>query len=188
MTLCSTLPGLMGPLPTCPSPSQRDAGGCWSPSQTRLSGAHICAARDLLTVLATRLLSQLGGFTALLCGAGWSGLQGLPGWQCMEPLQVGWPGQGAGGSPPTCRLTPAPCGSWQGSYGSQGFVQPPPQSDMGSAGIPPRWEFGSKAPCSALVPHPHPAACPPPTPRSPALISLGPAGIALSHLVQPARG
>lgn len=187
MALCSPLPGLMGPLPTCPSPSQRDAGGCWSPSQTRLSGAHSCAARDLLMVLATRLLSRLSGFTALLCGAGWSGLQGLPGWQCMEPLQVGWPGQGAGGSPPTCRLTPAPCGSWQGSYGSRGFVHPPPQSDVGSAGIPPNGNLAPRHPAlpwsltHALLPAPL-------APHSPALISLGPAGIALSHLVQPARG
>lgn len=31
------------------------------------------------------------------------------------------------------------------------------------------------------------ALLPAPSPRSPALISLGPAGIALSHLVQPGR-
>ena len=70
---------------------QRDAG-----PQARLSRAHICAASDLLMVLAAQLLSQLDGFAALRFSAGQPGLMGLLGQLCVEPPQAGWPGQGAG--------------------------------------------------------------------------------------------
>lgn len=67
-----------------------------------LSRAHICAATDLLTVLALQLLSQLGSFAALLHSVGRLGLAGLLGQPCVEPAQAVWPGWGAGG-----RLHPA---------------------------------------------------------------------------------
>lgn len=62
-----------------------------------LSRAHICAATDLLTVLALQLLSQLGSFVALLLSVGRLGLTGLLGQPCVEPPQAMWPGWGAEG-------------------------------------------------------------------------------------------
>lgn len=60
------------------------------------SRAHICAATDLLTVLASQLLSQLGSFVALLHSMGRLGLMGLLGQPCVQPPQAIWPGWGAG--------------------------------------------------------------------------------------------
>lgn len=67
-----------------------------------LSRAHICAASDLLTVLALQLLSQLGSFVVLLHSVGRLGPMGLLGQPCVEPAQAAWPAWRARG-----RLHPA---------------------------------------------------------------------------------
>lgn len=66
-----------------------------------LSRAHICAATDLLTVLALQLLSQLGSFAALLLSVGRLGLAGLLGQPCVEPPQAkgAWVGSGGQTTP-----------------------------------------------------------------------------------------
>lgn len=108
----------------------RQGPGCAVPRRWQ----PICAARDLLTVLAAQLLSQLDGFMA-------SSVLGL----CWEPPSCSWPQHCAGAGQ---------------EYPRKGNAAP-----------------------GAL---PKPCACPHST--SPALISLGPTGIDLSHLVQPHQG